>query len=102
MKDVLRGKDVVITAPTASGKTEAFTIPVIQKIAEQHIGVRFGSLRPAEGHRISAIFVYPTKSLSRDQLPKIRELCEPLGLSVAVLDGDTKEADRAAVMDRSH
>ncbi|MEO9321266.1 MAG: DEAD/DEAH box helicase [Nitrososphaera sp.] len=96
VKSILQGKDVVITAPTASGKTEAFTIPILQSISEQV--PRFGSLRPTEGGRISAIFVYPTKALSRDQLPKIRGLADSLGLRVAVLDGDTKDAERAQVM----
>jgi DEAD/DEAH box helicase domain-containing protein len=95
VKKILQGNDVVITAPTASGKTEAFCIPILQKIAE---GLpRFGSLRTGEGGKISAIFVYPTKALSRDQLPKIKELAEPLGIKVAVLDGDTPEAERESI-----
>src|SRR5581483_7727565 len=50
LKGILRGKDVVITAPTASGKTEAFTIPILQKISEEVS--HFGSLRPSEGGKI--------------------------------------------------
>lgn len=96
IKKILQGNDVVITAPTASGKTEAFCIPVLQKIAEEL--PRFGSLRTGEG-RVSAIFVYPTKALSRDQLPKIKELAEPLGARAAVLDGDTPEKERAAIIE---
>jgi DEAD/DEAH box helicase domain-containing protein len=97
IKSVLQGKDVVITAPTASGKTEAFCIPILQKISEEV--PRFGSLRPAKGGKILAIFVYPTKSLSRDQLPKILELAEPLGIRAALLDGDTPERDRSIVLE---
>jgi DEAD/DEAH box helicase domain-containing protein len=96
VKKILQGNDVVITAPTASGKTEAFCIPVLQKIAEEVS--RFGSLRTGAG-KVSAIFVYPTKALSRDQLPKIKELAEQLGARVAVLDGDTPEKERAAIME---
>jgi len=96
IKKILQGSDVVITAPTASGKTEAFCIPVLQKIAE---GLpRFGSLRAGEG-KVSAIFVYPTKALSRDQLPKIKELAEPLGARVALLDGDTPEKERTSIIE---
>jgi DEAD/DEAH box helicase domain-containing protein len=96
VKKILQGNDVVITAPTASGKTEAFCIPVLQKMAEEL--PRFGSLRTGEG-KVSAIFVYPTKALSRDQLPKIKELAEPLGARVAVLDGDTPEKERAGIIE---
>jgi DEAD/DEAH box helicase domain-containing protein len=96
VKKILQGNDVAITAPTASGKTEAFCIPVLQKIAEEV--QRFGSLRTGEG-KVSAVFVYPTKALSRDQLPKIKELAEPLGARAAVLDGDTPEKERTAIIE---
>lgn len=96
VRKILQGNNIVITAPTASGKTEAFCIPVLQKIAEELL--RFGSLRTGEG-KVSAIFVYPTKALSRDQLPKIKELAEPLGVRVAVLDGDTPDKDRDSIME---
>lgn len=97
IRSILQGKDVVISAPTASGKTEAFCIPILQKIAEQI--PRFGSLRPVKGGKILAIFVYPTKALARDQLPKIQELAGPLGIRASALDGDTPEKDRSAIMD---
>ena len=97
VKKILQGGDVVITAPTASGKTEAFCIPILQKIAEEV--PRFGSLRTSgeEGGKVSAIFAYPTKALSRDQLPKIAELAEPLGVRVAAFDGDTPDKERASI-----
>jgi DEAD/DEAH box helicase domain-containing protein len=95
IKSILQGKDVVISAPTASGKTEAFCIPILQKISEQV--PRFGSLRPTRGGKILAIFVYPTKALARDQLPKILELANPLGIRAAGLDGDTPEKARSAI-----
>ena len=98
VKKVLQGADVVITAPTASGKTEAFCIPILQKIAEEVS--RFGSLRSGERGKIMAIFVYPTKALARDQIPKIVELAEPLGVRVRGLDGDTEEADRRRVYEQ--
>ena len=34
IKSITSGKDTVIEAPTASGKTEAFLIPVIQRITD--------------------------------------------------------------------
>ncbi|HJU13671.1 MAG TPA: DEAD/DEAH box helicase [Candidatus Nitrosotalea sp.] len=88
IRDIMIGKNVVITAPTASGKTEAFVIPILQKIS---------SLPPKQG--VQALFVYPTKSLSRDQFPKIKDLAERVGLRIAVFDGDTAEADRRTVLE---
>jgi len=96
VKKILQGRDIVVTAPTASGKTEAFCIPIMQKIGEEVS--RFGSLRAGNG-RIRAIFVYPTKALSRDQRPKIKELAEPLGVRAAVFDGDTPDSERTRFLE---
>jgi DEAD/DEAH box helicase domain-containing protein len=88
ISEIISGNNIVITAPTASGKTEAFAIPIIQKIAKE-----------GKQGRILAIFVYPTKALSRDQLPKIREIAQCVGVSAEVFDGDTKEKERAKILD---
>ena len=88
--DIISGENTVITAPTASGKTEAFVIPIMQKIVD---------LRAPE-HKVQALLVYPTKSLSRDQYPKIKEIADRLDLGVAVFDGDTKEDERRRILER--
>lgn len=87
--DIIFGKNVVITAPTASGKTEAFVIPIMQKIVDSK----------APRHSVHALFVYPTKSLSRDQYPKIKDIADKLNLGIAVFDGDTKEIERREIFD---
>lgn len=86
--EIIAGQNVVITAPTASGKTEAFAIPIIQKIA-----------RMGKSGVISAVFVYPTKALARDQLPKIQEIARGAGISAGVFDGDTKQKERIEILD---
>jgi len=86
--EIMRGNNVVITAPTASGKTEAFVVPVLQKILDED----------SKG-KILALFVYPTKSLSKDQLPKIKEIADRLGIEVAVFDGDVKTSDRQKIFE---
>jgi DEAD/DEAH box helicase domain-containing protein len=85
----MRGNNVVITAPTAAGKTEAFVVPIMQKILDE---------KDSKG-RVLALFVYPTKSLSKDQLPKIKEIADRLGMEVAVFDGDTKTLDRQKIFE---
>ena len=96
IKRILLGKDVVIVAPTASGKTEAFCIPIVQKISEEIS--HFSSLRPKIRGKVFAIFVYPTKALARDQLPKIIHIAEPLGINVNIFDGDTAKAERDTII----
>ena len=44
--------------------------------------------------------MYPTKALSRDQLPKIKEIASKVGISVAVFDGDTKQKERLEIIDK--
>jgi len=90
IKEIFYGKNVVIEAPTASGKTEAFLIPIIQKIKNENLS-----------GKISALFVYPTKSLARDQYPKIVAFAEKMDIKVSVFDGDTKQAERTEILEES-
>ena len=71
IREIIFGENIIIEAPTASGKTEAFLIPVIQKIKNN-----------MERENVFAIFVYPTKALSRDQYPKIQSFAKKSGISV--------------------
>ncbi|MGY5148812.1 MAG: DEAD/DEAH box helicase [Candidatus Nitrosopumilus sp. bin_68KS] len=88
IQEITFGENVVIEAPTASGKTEAFLIPVIQRIKKE-----------ANEGNVFAIFVYPTKALARDQFPKIQKFAEKIGVNVKVFDGDTKVPDRRDIID---
>jgi len=88
IQEITFGENVVIEAPTASGKTEAFLIPVIQRIKKDG----------TKGN-VFAIFVYPTKALARDQYPKIQKFSEKIGIDVKVFDGDTKIDERRKIID---
>ena len=92
--NILRGNNTVIIAPTASGKTEAFCIPILQKIYDlknqlnSNI-VNFSSNQNKFGARqIKAVFIYPTKALARDQLSKIMEYSNNMDIVVKIFDGD--------------
>lgn len=74
---ILGHKSVVIEAPTAFGKTEAFLVPIAHLV----------SLMPPG--KVRALFVYPTKALGRDQLKKIADLAGALDREAAIFDGDT-------------
>src|SRR5688500_8008757 len=71
------GKDVVVVTPTASGKTLCYGLPVLQAVADD----------PAA----RALFLFPTKALSQDQLAAFRELSAQSDMNVqaGVYDGDT-------------
>ena len=95
---ILSGIDTVIVAPTASGKTEAFCIPILQKISEW---LRLSHFPTSRNHEVFAVIVYPTKALSRDQLPKIRAFAESLGIGVCIFDGDTPLNERNMILSDS-
>jgi DEAD/DEAH box helicase domain-containing protein len=63
---VRQGKNVVIVTPTASGKTLAFNIPVLETLTKDN--------------KATALYLYPTKALTNDQLKVIRELEKETGI----------------------
>jgi len=84
----LDGRHVVVATPTASGKSLCFHLPVLNALCED----------PGA----SALFLYPTKALSRDQEHNLRELIRESGLEIGatVYDGDTPGDARRVARDR--
>jgi DEAD/DEAH box helicase domain-containing protein len=74
-----RGEHVVVTTGTASGKTLAFNLPVLDALARD----------PAQ----RALYLYPTKALAQDQLRSLSALRLPR-LRAAIYDGDTESERR--------
>ena len=91
---VLAGRNVVITTPTASGKTLCYNVPVLNSV------LRDPSAR--------ALYLFPTKALAQDQLAELHHLSERLdraaGAEVGVFtyDGDTPQDARRAIRGRAH
>jgi len=83
---VRRGENVLITTPTASGKSLVFQVPVLEEAA-----------RGGSGH---GLFLFPLKALGQDQRGKLVHLAEEAGLSseiCEIYDGDTPSAKRALI-----
>ncbi|MHA1882177.1 MAG: DEAD/DEAH box helicase [Candidatus Thorarchaeota archaeon] len=87
------GNNVVIAAPTAQGKTEAFVLPIIRNLL---VNVQEIFTNPG----IRALLLYPTKALARDQYKKIGAMCKASGLTVAIFDGDVSQSQRQKIYDR--
>jgi DEAD/DEAH box helicase domain-containing protein len=79
---VARGEHVVVTTGTASGKSLAFSLPVLDAIARE----------PAT----RALYLYPTKALAQDQARWLAAL-GLRGLQPAIYDGDTPIERRAHI-----
>ena len=90
----LGGDNVVITTPTASGKTLCYNAPVLSTILSD----------PAA----RAIYLFPTKALAQDQLAELHELTthvnQAAGTEIGVFtyDGDTPQDARRAIRTRAH
>lgn len=81
------GRSTLIVAGTGTGKTEAFLIPILERVLEE-------PYRPA----VRAILVYPTKALARDQLARVNSLASSVfGVRALVFDGDVGEREREAI-----
>jgi DEAD/DEAH box helicase domain-containing protein len=69
-----RGENLILATGTASGKSLAFNLPVLDAIARE----------PKE----RALYLYPTKALAQDQARALAELRAP-NVRAAIYDGDT-------------
>ncbi|WP_303906113.1 DEAD/DEAH box helicase [Thiohalomonas denitrificans] len=86
--DAIRaGQHTVIVTPTASGKTLCYNLPVLQA---------------ALTGEAKALYLFPTKALSQDQVAEILELNQAgeLGVRAYTFDGDTPGDARKAVRTR--
>jgi DEAD/DEAH box helicase domain-containing protein len=76
------GGNVIVTTGTASGKTLAFNLPVLDALA-------------ADRHA-RALYLYPTKALAQDQARSLAELAVP-GVRAEIYDGDTPTEQRRRI-----
>jgi DEAD/DEAH box helicase domain-containing protein len=74
-----RGEHLVVASGTASGKTLAFNLPVLDALAREP--------------KTRALYLYPTKALAQDQIRSLTQL-KPPGVKPAIYDGDTESSRR--------
>ncbi|MGB5883087.1 MAG: DEAD/DEAH box helicase [Desulfobulbales bacterium] len=87
---VRRGENVIVSTPTASGKSLIYNLPVFEQI-----------MRAPDS---TALYLFPLKALAQDQLRAIQELAsmlpEELVPAAAIYDGDTTAYKRKKLRDR--
>jgi DEAD/DEAH box helicase domain-containing protein len=74
-----RGEHLIVTTGTASGKTLAFNLPVLDALAREP--------------KNRALYLYPTKALAQDQARTLHALSVPR-VRPAIYDGDTESERR--------
>ena len=85
----MKGENVVVATPTASGKSVCFNLPVLDALSKN---------RSAR-----ALYLFPTKALSRDQEEALRKLMGEAGMSHGAItyDGDTPGDARKIAKERA-
>lgn len=85
---VLAGKDIVVATPTASGKTLCYNLPVFHTLLKEP--------------KATALYLFPTKALSQDQVAGIQRMNEHLThpLKAMTYDGDTPAAMRKIIREQ--
>jgi DEAD/DEAH box helicase domain-containing protein len=84
------GRNVVVVTPTASGKTLCYNLPILGELVQNP--------------EARALYLFPTKALSQDQLVELNRWTEKLGEEIRTFtyDGDTPQDARKAIRARGN
>ncbi len=89
--DLLReGRNVVVNAPSASGKSLCYQLPTLQAVLQDQYA--------------TALYIFPMKALAQDQLRSLRTLASPAlvpASCIETFDGDTSQEMRGGVRKRA-
>ena len=78
--------DMIISAPTASGKTEAAFLPIISHIAD------------SGKDSVKILYISPLKALINDQFLRIETLCKHIDFPITKWHGDTNQSKKATLI----
>lgn len=88
---LLKGKDLLGSAQTGTGKTAAFTIPILQQIYNG-IGAKKGA------RKLKALIVTPTRELAIQIDDNVTEYSKYTGIKSTVIFGGVKQASQVLAM----
>lgn len=88
LSDALAGRDILGRAPTGSGKTIAFGIPVVARMDK------------GQRRRPTALILSPTRELAEQLAEELRPLAQTMGHSVAVVYGGVGYKPQHRALDR--
>ncbi len=94
IEHIINKKNVVIVTPTASGKTLCYNLPVLNTVLSNP--------------EARALYMFPTKALSHDQVIELQEVITHLSKQVDfdiksyTFDGDTPASARKAIRSSGH
>ncbi len=85
VENVRKGENIVVVTPTASGKTLCYNLPVLENILN----------KPGT----KALYIFPTKSLSQDQLSTVKDFNS--GVKAFIYDGDTPNSMKGNIRENA-
>jgi len=80
---IMAGKNLLLIAPTGSGKTEAVLLPIFDQL-----------VRIPNRQGISVIYITPLRALNRDLLKRLDFWSRKLAFTVEIRHGDTPQKER--------
>lgn len=83
IKEILDGKNILLVAPTGTGKTEAVFLPILDKILEK------------ERKRVFCLYITPLRSLNRDLMNRLTYWGDKLEIDIEIRHGDTSQRIRS-------
>lgn len=83
---ILTGRDTLVLAPTAGGKTEAAMFPLLSRMASE------------DWHGVSVLYVCPLRALLNNLQPRIDGYARWLGRAAAVWHGDVSQPQRQRIL----
>lgn len=83
---ILAGQDTLVLAPTAGGKTEAATFPLLSRMASE------------DWQGVSVLYICPLRALLNNLQPRIHGYAQWLGRSAAVWHGDVGQSQRQRIL----
>lgn len=86
IEPVRSGADCLLIAPTAGGKTEAASFPVLSRMVDER------------WRGLSVIYVAPLKALLNNLLPRLEQYSSWLGRRVALWHGDVGDGERRRIL----
>ncbi|MCD6244401.1 MAG: DEAD/DEAH box helicase, partial [Candidatus Korarchaeota archaeon] len=79
---IIRGKNVLIVAPTGTGKTEAAFLPILSRMLE------------IKEEGVKLLYITPLRTLNRDILSRLEYWSLKLDLRMGIRHGDTAQVER--------
>lgn len=81
--------NLLLAAPTASGKTEAVFFPILTELCE----------KPTAGEGVEVLYIAPLKSLINDQYIRLEELLDPVRIPLYRWHGDVGASHKRKLLE---